>query len=242
MSVTHGTVRGSRGTFDRVDQAKSTRSDDETGFSAIIVYRELWSSWLSSAPKLGSTHPKYRDATLRTRDAAQIEPGFLCEVTLTYRYDRPEEGSDDGRPGGSTPPDGGRLPSPRYEEDVASTSIPIEAHPKYSGLTNSERTKIAKWVASPSEENIPTDLGTLAEELFDYIKTGFRTFIVPSVTETITTYSWGKPSSVSESIGNVSGNWLILTGSIRREGIYWSKTITRQWSASGWPDLYPVNP
>lgn len=236
MSV-HGKVVGkSFSGFTRIDQPQSTRSDDGEGFSVTSVYRTLWASWYSTAPKLGSKHPQYPDATLRSRDVRQIDPGFLCDVTLNYRFDRPDE--PDPNDPDFPQQNSGTLPPPRYAENAATFTVPIELHPAFANVSNADRGIIEKYFANPTEA-LPELTGD-ALDLFNRKLRGVNSYIVGSVTESVTTYYWSKPASVSEVVGQRSGNWLTISGSVQREGVYWSRTITRQFSDDGWDStIYP---
>lgn len=242
MSIPHGTIRGNTngvgGAYGTFLQPKSKRTDTPDGYVITDVYRALWSEWESTAPAIGSDHPLRPWATLQSRDASQIEPGILCEVTLTYEYTRGDAGSGEDGGGDDRPSDApGRLPANQYAENAASLTIPIEQHPYFAAVSAADRRKILHYFSDPDPKNAPILTG-VAESLYLFKLAGVNDYIVASVTETKTSYSWSKPSSVSGDVGTVDGSrkWLTISGGIFQQGNYWVKQITRQYSARGWED------
>lgn len=63
----------------------------EGGKTVKRQYRTLYADWLLTAAKLGFAHPIYPLAKLTTRQASQLDCGFLCDVTLTDKEKPPEE-------------------------------------------------------------------------------------------------------------------------------------------------------
>jgi hypothetical protein len=209
----HGTIRGQA--FGRIDQPQDRFIENVRGERVISrTYRTLYASWLQESPSRGSAHPKYPAAKLETREARQITPGFLCDVTLTYREPAPEE---------VTPEPGAQLPPARYSEVVSEGTVPIEQHPNFSAFATEENGAIFD-----DEDKF---LGWKADSPF----AGRLTYETGSVTESTTTYFWGKPSSVATLLGQVSGKWRVASGSVQKEGIYWSRTINRKYNPLGWP-------
>jgi hypothetical protein len=209
----HGTVRGAQ--FGRIDQPRDTFSENAQGEKIITrTYRTLWASWLQESPQRGAEHPTYPKAKLETKVARQITPGFLCDVTLTYREPAPEE---------VTPAPGAQLPPARYSEVVSEGTVPIEQHPNFDAFATEENGAIF-------DEN-KKFLGWKADSPF----AGRLTYETGSVTECETRYFWGRPASVAGLINQKSGNWRIASGSIQKEGIYWSRTINRKYNPNGWP-------
>jgi hypothetical protein len=108
-------------------------------------------------------------------------------------------------------------------------------------MSDDDRAKIAEFFANPKKDLL-TFSDERAQGLFNEKLKGINHYLVPSVTETITTFSSSQPSSVSGSVGTLSGSnkWLTISGSIQKEGAYWAKTIVKQYSAAGYePALYP---
>lgn len=206
--------------FGSVTQPKDKFSEDAKGGQVISrTYRTLWAGWLLDAPSRGSKHPDYPLAKLETREAEQIEPGWLCDVTLSYVVPPPDE---------TEPEEPDQLPIPRYTQSESAIEIPIEAHPNFSSFGTE-----ANGAIFGADGDFKGWKATSAYA-------GFLSYKVGSVTESITTYFWSRPSGVEGFVGSVSGNWLTVSGSIQREGIYWSRTINRLYSERGWPSaIYP---
>jgi hypothetical protein len=214
----HGTVRGTQ--FGRIDQPNDRFSENSVGEKIITrTYRTLWDSWLQESPKRGAQHPNYPKAKLETKDARQITPGFLCDVTLTYR----EPAAD------VTPEPGALLPEPRYSEVVSEGTVPIEQHPNFAAFATVENGAIFDTPIPPLLQG--KFLGWTADSPY----AGRLTYETGSVTESTTTYFWSRPSSVADLLNEVSGNWRVASGSIQKEGIYWSRTINRKYNPNGWP-------
>lgn len=196
-------------------------------FTVTSTYRTLWDGWLGTAPGIGSAHPIYPAAILDSRDAEQINPGYLCDVTLKYKAPKTE-------PDGEPPEPGAQLPADEYTESANDVEVPIEAHPSFASFATEENGAIFGTPIPPMLQG--PFLGWTKDSPFS----GYLTYKVGSVTESVTTYSWGKPTSVSGDVGTRSGNWLTVSGSISRRGIYWTKTIDRIYSAAGWNStVYP---
>lgn len=201
--------------FGTVDQPRETFTENAKGEQIIKrVYRTLFIDWLNTSPNRGSAHPTYPEAKLEQKDAAKIDPGWLCDVTLTYKKPAPES---------VTPESGAQLPIPRYSEVVSEGTAPIEQHPNFADFATDANGAI-----------FDTD-GKFTGWKTDSPYVGYLTYETGSVTDSTTTYFWGPPASVSTLIGAVSGNWRTCSGSIQREGIYWSRTINRKHNPNGWP-------
>jgi hypothetical protein len=213
----HGTVRG-QSWSGRIDLPQDNFTESANGERVVTrVYRTLKVSWLAESPKRGSAHPVYPDAKLESLSAKSATPAYLVDVTLTYR--RP--GSDES--GGSTPEPGAELPASRYSETVSEGTANIEEHPDFAtfgtaanGAIFDDKLKFQGWQASSPYA-------------------GRLTFETGSVTRSTTTYHWGTPASVSTVLNDVDGNWRVSSGSIQREGIYWSRTINEKYNPNGWP-------
>lgn len=207
--------------FGSVLQPKDKYSEAENGDVSIKrTYRTLIDSWLASAPSRGSAHPDYPLATLIEREADQLECPWLCDVTLTYRQ---ESQDDDGNENSPSPTPGAILPKVRYEDNASKIEVPITRHPKFV----TDWKQYWDYAKGNWKKNAPAALQ------------GNLTYIVGSVEESETTYFWGKPQSISTSVGQLSGGnkWLCISGSRRREGAYWSRTLNRVYSKDGWPSL-----
>jgi hypothetical protein len=209
-----------------VKQAKDTVTEDASGRKTITTtYRTLYSTWLINAPSRGSTHPTYPDASLVGKSAQQIEPGYLCEVTLTYNEPDPPDGSTTG----------GKLPQDDYVESVNDVELPIEAHPDFATFATEANGAI---FAAPIPPMAQGDFkGWTKSSPF----AGYMTFKAGSVTRSVTTYSWNKPASVSSAVGKKDGtNWLVVSGSVARHGAYWGRTINSIYSSVAWnTTIYP---
>jgi hypothetical protein len=205
-----------------IAQAKDSVSEDARGRKTIeTTYRTLYADWLTNAPARGSAHPTYTNATLRERSAKQIEPGYLCEVTLIYSDPEPAE---DGS--GST----AALPPDEYTESANEVEVPIEAHPDFATFAT-----VGNGAIFSSDGDFK---GWTASSPF----AGYLSYKVGSVSESVSTYSWGKPASISDNVGELSGagKWLTVSGSITRRYPFWVRTINRIYSAAGWNDtIYP---
>ena len=209
----HGTVVGAR--FGRIDQPSDRFTENAAGERVVTrVYRTLWESWLNEAPLRGSSHPRFPKARLETKEARQITPGFLCDVTLVYREPPPEV---------LTPPLAAKLPPDRYSEVVSEGTVPIEQHPNFSDFGTK-----ANGAIFDSEGKF---LGWKADSNF----AGRLTYETGSVARSITTYHWGRPGSVVTFLNQREGNWRVSSGSIQKEGIYWSRTLHWKYNPNGWP-------
>lgn len=205
-------IRGQRfGTFKQPDE-EVTEAED--GSQVIKVrYRTVYDSWLTNVAQRGAIHPRYPRATLRDRVAKQLRPSFLCDVTLTYKAPKTEGD-------GSAPGPGAVLPPTRYEETNNYVEYAIQKHPNWPNWEQYWDYGRDDWILLA-----PTYL------------LGVKTYIVGSVTESETTYSWGRPTSVSEVVNQISGggHWMVVSGAIRQEGLYWSKTLNRIYSKTPFP-------
>ena len=250
MSVTHKTIIGhtfgENGAFGAIQQPKSVYNETGDGYTITETYRAFWDDWEKYAPRRGSPHPIKPYASLISRSATKIEPGYLCEVELAYEYKRSgnASGPDDPNsdPDQETPENPGKLPPDEISQNVASVTIPVERNPYFKDLTYDERSKIAKWLLDPDPAKRPTGLSARGELLINLRLEGIEHYIVPSVTENGITYSWGYPGSIENEIGIVSGGgkWLAISGSVFRQGNFWAKQIIRQYSPIGWENhLYP---
>lgn len=228
--------------FGTAAQPVSTYSESgNQSFTVTDTYRTLWNGWLGAAPGIGSAHPTYPRAILDTRDAKQITPGYLCDVTLTYLA--PEilspdvDPEDEENPDGTPPEPGAVLPPDEYTESANDVEYPIEAHPNFASFATEANGAKFKWVPPVNGLAGYNDFtGWTTTSPFS----GYLTYKVGSVTESVTKYYWGKPHSVASDVGKRSGNWLTVSGSISRRGIYWSRTINRIYSTKGWNStVYP---
>ncbi len=205
-----------------IAQAKDSVTEDARGRKRIeTTYRTLYADWLINAPARGTTHPVYSAATLRERSAEQIEPGYLCDVTLVYS--EPEPAEDGSGSSGTLPPD-------EYTESANEIDVPIEAHPDFASFAT-----VANGAIFGTDGDFK---GWTAESPYS----GYLSYKVGSVSESVSTYSWGKPNSVSEKVGEVTGagKWLTVSGSITRRYPFWVRTINRIYSAAGWnTTVYP---
>lgn len=199
--------------FGTIDQPEEEFSEKKDGSQTIKRrYRTLFDSWLASAPRRGASHPRYPKAVLSERICKQMRPAFLCNVELVYQAPATE---NDG------PPDpGAQLPVTRYEETSNYVEAPIQTHPKWPDWEQ-------YWDYGRDDWRVLVPL---------YLQ-GVKTWIVGSVTESETRYSWGEPQSVSESVNQLSGggHWMVISGSKRREGLYWSRTLNRIYSKTPFP-------
>jgi len=210
-------------------QAKNKYSEGRNGQLVIErTFRAFEDGWIAGCPQRGSAHPDMANATLVQRSAQASSIPMLVDVTLTY-----ETPANNDPPATDQP-----LPPDEYSESANAVEAPIEAHPNFSKTYN---------------DNPPfgtVENGALFNEKgkFDGWATwseyaGISTYKVASVTETYTKYFWTKPESVSTLIGytdDLEPNWLIISGSIQRRYPYWTRSITRIWSANPWPSaIYP---
>jgi hypothetical protein len=211
-----------------IAQAKDSVSEDARGRKTIeTTYRTLYADWLINAPARGTTHPVYSAATLHERRAQQIEPGYLCDVTLVYV--EPEPDIDLSGSSSSVPPD-------EYTESVNEIEVPIEAHPDFDTFATEENGAI---FGAPRPPLLQGDFkGWTKSSPFS----GYLSYKVGSVSESVSKYSFGKPVSVSDEVGELSGDgkWLTISGSITRRYPYWVRTIVRIYSKDGWnTTVYP---
>lgn len=162
------------------------------------------------APKRSRRREAPRDVGRR-----HVLGDWLCDVTLVYEAPAPEE---------TEPEDPDQLPEPEYSQSDSAIEIPIEAHPRF------------KFFATPANGAIfgppipPLLQGDFKGWTKDSPYAGFLSYKVGSVTESVTTYFWSRPPGVEGLVGTVSGNWLTVSGSIQRKGIYWARTINRLYS------------
>ncbi|MEI6036045.1 MAG: hypothetical protein WCS65_17400 [Verrucomicrobiae bacterium] len=202
-----------------IAQASDVYSEDERGrITVTSTYRTLWANWITSAPARGTAHAVYTTATLTTRECKKIEPGFLCDVTLTYISPTSDAAISTSQP----------LPPDEYQETANEVEMPIEAHPDFVNMATPENGVI--WNETGDFK------GWQAWSPF----AGYMTFKVGSISESTTQYSWSKPSSVTGLIGTRAGNWLTIGGGIARRYPYWTRTITRLYSSIPWNStIYP---
>jgi hypothetical protein len=208
-----------------VNQAKDKFSEDTAGRKTIeSTYRTLWSGWLLTAPVRGSAHPSYPTATLTSKTAQQITPGYLCDVTLTYVD-----------PDISNPPTPGKLPPNEYTESANEIEMPIEAHPDFATFATAEKGAIFDSPIPPLSQG--KFLGWTKSSPY----AGYLTFKVGSITESETTYFWTKPPSCADLVGKRAGDhYLVVSGSIARRYPYWTRTINRIYSSVPWNStIYP---
>ena len=212
--------------FGSVTQPADKYSGSADGsFAVETTYRTLWHGWLEKAPSIGNAHPTYPEAKLYSRDAEQHESGYLCDVTLKYKAPTKEAG---------TPEPGAVLPIDEYTESSNAVEVPIEAHPSFATFATEENGAIFDPPIPPLAQ------GKFSGWTADSHFAGYMSYVVGSVTESITKYYWGRPASVSDSVGDRSGKWLTVSGSISRRGIYWSRTLNREYRAVGWNStIYP---
>ncbi|MBU3720743.1 MAG: hypothetical protein FGM22_08305 [Burkholderiaceae bacterium] len=210
-----------------IKMAKDKVTEDARGRKTITsTYRTFYSGWFSEAPVRGTAHGVYPTAFLVEKSAAQIEPGFLCDVTL--KYEEPEAPEDSDTEGGNPPFEGATLPPDEYTESANEVEVPIEAHPNFKDFAT-----VANGAIFSTEGDFK---GWTKTSPFS----GFLTYKVGSVTESVTKYYWGKPASVTSLVGQVEGNWLTVSGSIARRYPYWVRTINRIYSTVPWnTTIYP---
>lgn len=208
-----------------IKQAKDQVTEDARGRKTITsTYRTLYSGWLVSAPTRGSVHPVYANASLVGKTAQQIEPGYLCDVVLTYEEPQPEEDAS-----------GRQLPPDDYVESVNDVDLPIEAHPDFATFATEANGAIFSAPIPPMAQ------GDFKGWTKDSPFAGYMTFKAGSVTRSVTKYSWGRPASVSVDVGKRDGaNWLVVSGSIARHGAYWGRTLNSIYSSVAWnTTIYP---
>ena len=207
---------------DGILQAKDNFKESVNGSMQINrTFRAFKSGWIAGCPARGSVHPDFSTAVLTERSAEPSRIPGLVDVTLMYV----SPATTAVYPGGGTTP----LPPDEYAETANSVEAPIESHPDF--LT----------FATDANGAIFNADGTFKEWKKDSPFAGFRTYKVPSITESTTIYSWGQPSSVSTLIGGVEGDhWLVISGSIQRRYPYWTRTLNRIWSEIPWnTTIYP---
>lgn len=202
-----------------ISQAKNKFKEGRDGTLVIeSTFRALASSWITSCPARGTAHPQFSDATLQEREATQSSVPFLVDVSLIYERPRSSGGSASTQ----------QLPPDEYSETANAVEVPIEAHPDFKDFATEangaifEGDKFKGWKK-------------------DSEFSGYMTYQVASVTESVTKYFWAQPSSVSALIGSVQGNWRIASGAIARRYPYWTQTINRIWSEREWnTTIYPL--
>lgn len=199
--------------FGTFKQPAEEMSEAKDGSQVIKVrYRTLWDSWLTNVPLRGALHPQFPKAVLTDRVAKQLRPPYICSVELTYKAPPTDP---EGQPDPAA-----QLPVPRYEETNSYVEYAIQKHPNWPNWEQYWDYGRDDWIV----------LAPL------YLQ-GVKTYIVGSVTESETTYHWGRPQSVSTVVNQISGggHWMVISGSIRREGLYWSRTLNRIYSKTPFP-------
>lgn len=222
-------VKGS--SFGAIDQPRDRYQENSDGsFDVVRTYRTIYETWQSTKPRRQSAHPVYPDAKLETVDCEQLsECGVLCDVTLTYKAPKTEdevteEGSDTQDP----PEPGAALPPDEYTESAVDAEAPIEAHPDFATFGTVENGAIF-------DEN-----GLFRGWEADSAFSGQLTYKAKKLTKTETKYFWAKPGSVASFVGDRSGNWLCVSGSIARRGVYWTRSLNWEYNAAGWnTTIYP---
>lgn len=204
---------------DGILQAKDKFKEARDGtFTIERTFRALASSWIASCPARGTAHPDFSTATLQEREATQSSIPFLVDVTLIYERPRTGTGSPSNQP----------LPPDEYTETSNAVEVPIEKHPDFKNF------------ATDANGAIFEADGTFKGWKKDSEFAGYKTYLVGSVTESVTKYFWYQPPSVSTLIGSVQGNWRIASGGIARRYPYWTQTINRIWSEVAWnTTIYP---
>ena len=204
--------------------------------------RTYHNGWREQVPSRGAVHPVYTNLVLTRRKMKQLTCGFLCDVTMFYERLRSGAGAGGGIETGEgstafAPPPDSALPPPRYAETNSQVEIAIEAHPRYAELTTTQRQAIEIALRDKTDP----DLDGRALELYLFLLKGTTNYITGSVLAQETTYSWGRPPSLRDVVGQLSGDkhWLTVSGAMQQEGICWSRTISRLFSATEWPpELY----
>lgn len=201
-------------------QAKDKVSEGRDGvYTVETTFRALKTSWMSDLPARGTAHPTISAATLVERQATQSSIPWLVDVVLQYTTP-PTSSSISGA---------GTLPPDEYTESANAVEFPIEAHPNFVSFGTVSNGAIFDG----------TGKFTGWSKYSPYA--GYLTYKVPSVTESVTKYSWAQPASVSTLVGGVEGTyWLVVSGSITRRYPYWARTINRIWSSTPWnTTIYP---
>lgn len=223
-------------------------SESEDGVLTIIRrLRTRYSGWMARVPARGHVHPDYPFAMLVERKAKQIPP-MLADVELTYRSpkltlkfpDANDPGNEDDNtddPGKNNP---NVLPEDQFEQTASKEEIPIEMHPRYAGVSIDDLKRIRDVLdgrVSIAESGINNQS---ALELLDFKMRGQNSVVVGSVTEAITKFSFGRPRGVEDVIGTLSENGRLLTisGAVRQQGAYWTRTLIKQRSKVAWPSEF----
>lgn len=175
--------------------------------------RTLWDSWMNVAPQRGSVHPIHSEATLRERKVKATDDPLVCDVSLIYKS--PEKETN------GSPDPGAVLPVTRYEDTSSQVSRPIQSHPKWPDWEQYWDYDRNDWIVM-----VP-----------DFLR-GVKDFFTGTVMESETTYYWSMPPPIREVVGEISGggHLLLVSGSRRREGAYWSRTLNRLYSKAKWPE------
>jgi hypothetical protein len=192
-------------------QAKNKWVENRDGSYTIErTFRALAVDWMTRCPARGSIHPSVSNAVLMARNAQQSSIPFLVDVTLTYETPKVENFT------------GSILPPTEYSETANAVEVPIEAHPDFATFATE-----ANGAIFDADGKFK---GWTKESEFS----GYMTYQVGSITESVTTYFWSKPSSVSTLIGSIQGGWRVASGGIQRRYPYWARTINRVWSERPW--------
>jgi hypothetical protein len=215
-----------------VAQAKSEWSMDANGDKVVVYYRDVWPGWRGRVPVVNTPWGLSPYLLCVSAIARQIEPGFLCEVEVTFQQQIAS----------------GPTPDTQVTQNASAVRESITKHPNFTATGfnwqqwwNTGTNQFdPNWVFIPNAAPIP-DMPSYLIGLTDYD--------VGSLTTTVTDYFASDPGSIEGLVGKLGfppdadgapDTYLCISGAKGRSGQWYTRSLVYQYSVTPLSeDVYP---
>lgn len=218
------------------------------GTAGTLHKRIKLADWNEHAPVIGEPHPTQDWLQVSDVVASFVKGTELVDFEIAYEL---VDGDENENPATSAPGiDILRPPPKEIHLDSSVRSVPIHLHPTFATWRGAQIGEIvtASGTTIPDYENWDSRKGEFRPGSAKY---GITHYYRPTTQVVVTDYYTERPNAsvVTGIIGTLaappafaaggSDNWLVLTGGIRRFGLFWGRTLVYQYDEAGWDsDVY----
>jgi len=224
------------------DEFSGDRGNDQGTRTIRVLYTPGSTSWTAHLPAQGAAHPGASWLVFSSYSLRQVGRG-MADLVLSYTQD-PDTAINEGED----------VPEDEVTEDASTERIDITRHPEFNvaktgysskamadfydwgaGRIYHEATLPDEWVDASGQTVACPNAGTTVPERIR----GMDSYLVGTGTVTVVEWSRNEPTNVIPDAGKrgvptgyagTDDYWLILSGTRRRNGAFWQRVITYQYS------------